>query len=660
MGLLGLLEFSLKCFDVLAWPLAALVYPLYSSIRAIETNSITDTHKLNTYWIVFSLILLFEHASMKLLEWFPLWLHIRLLIVFWLVIPHFDGAFYVYKHLICPCLSMDLQNVITWFNNQKESFMRENFLSEVESYVKDNGPEALEKIVAGKSTESNLDVKELNVISPMDDKASTSIKPNGGHKDIKVVHVMARKKETTASQGNLTGTEDRFSAMKINEKPVEVAADREILEIPPPKKVQIGEWICTVPTLTDTTFISPVGVNKHKAVYEALKLKNETEPNLTQTESSTFAAMETKEKPIEVAMGREDLEFPPEKVQKEWTCALCQVTTTCKKSLNSHLEGSKHKAAYDALKVRNQAFLPKMAPASTTKTSDQPNKEPVNSTPSSESKIKVDINENVGGQKNSSPSSEELAEGVSSNVEKGKIDVNVEEKIQSQQEKPNEVPMMNSFLRCKTCGVRCRNEIAMLSHLNGKKHRKNVQQETPNDVARRSMRRRNHRSPDIGEPVAVSGDGWDGWYPAPAPEPVAVSQDGWYSAPAPPVAARILKGGAPVFPGGWAPEPVAVSQDGWYSAPAPPVAARILKGGAPVFPGGWAPEPVAAWQDGWHSAPVPPVAARILEGGAPVFPGGWALEPVAAWQDGWHSAAAPPVAAPILEGGAPIVPSGWD
>ncbi|KAK9942962.1 hypothetical protein M0R45_008597 [Rubus argutus] len=475
MGLLHLLEFALKCFDALAWPLFALVYPLYSSIRAIETNSISDTLKLNTYWVVFSLILLFEHAFMKLLEWFPLWLYFRLLVVFWLVIPHFDGAFYVYKHLICPCLSLDLQNVITWFNNRKESLMRENFLSEVERFVKENGPEALEKIVTSKPTESNVNVKKFNAVSSMDNKAVSLLEPN------------------------LTRTEDRFSAMKINEKAIEFVADREILETPPPKKVQ-KEWTCTVsslPTQTDTTFDSPLCIDKHKTVYEALKLKNETEPKLTQTESSIVADMEAKEKPVEVATVREDLEFPPEKVQKEWTCALCQVTTTCEKNLNSHLKGSKHKAAYEALKARNPAFVPKMATASTTKTSNHPNKEPVKSTPSSGSKQKVNINENVGGQKNSSPASiakkpykpkEQLSDGVSSNVQKRKIAVIVKDKTQSQQEMPNEVPRMKvSRVWCKICGVRCLREIDMLSHLKGKKHKENVQeqQENLNKVARK-------------------------------------------------------------------------------------------------------------------------------------------------------------------------------
>ncbi|XP_062018895.1 uncharacterized protein LOC133735504 isoform X2 [Rosa rugosa] len=545
MGLLGLVGFALQCFDVLAWPLFALVYPLYSSVRAIETNSITDTQKINTYWVVFSLILLFEHAFMKLLEWFLLWPYIKLLIVFFLVMPRFDGALYVYQHLIRPCLSMDPQIVISLFNKQKESLVRDNFLSEVERYVKETGPEGLEKFIACKSTRTNLNVKEFNAVSSMDNEAA-----NGGQNDIKAVQEMVKKKETTASQvsqaePNLTVNEDKFSSRKMNEKIIEVAANREILNTPPPKKVQ-KEWtkVSPLPTQTDATFNSPLGDNKHKATNEALKMKNEVEPKFTGPENRTVAAMETYEKLVEVGIAIEDPE-PPKEVQKEWTCALCQVTTTCERNLNSHLRGRKHKAAYEALKAGNQAFVPKIAPASTAKTSNQPNKEPGKSIPKKMkmkmkmckarkivvqlhsqrsnpamarkgSKQKVTINENVQGQKNSSPAP--ITKKQSSNGQKGKIAIQVEKvqsqqpkpnevprvkssplhkvqsqqpkpnevprvkssplrKVQSQQPKPNEVPRVKSSpLQCAICRIRCAGEIDMLSHLNGRKHKENVQE----------------------------------------------------------------------------------------------------------------------------------------------------------------------------------------
>ncbi|KAL6269864.1 hypothetical protein ACE6H2_026775 [Prunus campanulata] len=454
MGFVGLVAFLLQCFDVLAWPLLALVYPLCCSIRAIEANSVSDSVKLNTYWVVFSLILLLEHASMKLLKWLSLWPYIRLMIVFWLVIPHFDGAFYVYKHLICPCLSMDLQIVINWFNNRKKSsFNRDNFLAEVERYVKENGPEALEKIVASKSerTKSNPDAKELKAVSSLENK------------------------EVRQAEPNLTGTENiRFPSMDVEEKAIGVASERGVLNTPPSKNVQ--EWTSAfsqVTTLSDTTFNSHPDGKIHEAVFEKVKIENQAEAKLTQTEKGTFAVMEAKEKSVEVATGRAVLESS-QNVQKEWTCALCQLTTQSEATLNSHLQGRKHKAACEALKAKSWPFAPKIPPAS--KESHQPKEEPGKRPTSSASKQKVIIDEKAQSQKNSIPASgtktsdkskEEPAEGASING--------------SQQGNPIEVPSMKDLtLSCSVCNVRCPSEIVMASHLNGRKHQKKMQQRQQN------------------------------------------------------------------------------------------------------------------------------------------------------------------------------------
>ncbi|KAL6211442.1 hypothetical protein ACLB2K_016668 [Fragaria x ananassa] len=423
MGLLGLLGFALQCFDILA-PLFALLYPLYSSIRAIETNSISDTHKLNTYWVVFSLILLFEHAFMKLLECFSLWPYMRLLIVFYLVIPHFDGALYVYKHLICPCLSMDPQIIFSLFKMRKESWVRENFLSEVERYVKENGYEGLENFISSKSIsikpnggQNGMQVSEAEPILTVNKDKSSAMQMKE-----KTIEVAADKRilETPPSkkaQKELTAVS--VLATQTDAKNIEVAADRGILKTPPPKKVQ-GELtaVCPLPTQTDATFNFPLGGNKHKATYEA-------KPNLTLTENYTVPAVKFNEKPIQVGTGTEHPQSPKQ-VQKEWTCALCQVTTKCETTLNAHLQGRKHKASYDALKARNQAFVPTNAPASTAKTSHHPSKEPGKSIPSSGVKQKVTSNEHVQAQKKISPITkldkpkEVLVDGVSSNGQKGK------------------------------------------------------------------------------------------------------------------------------------------------------------------------------------------------------------------------------------------------
>ncbi|PQQ12523.1 uncharacterized protein Pyn_17422 [Prunus yedoensis var. nudiflora] len=489
MGFVGLVQFSLQCFDVLAWPLLSLVYPLCCSIRAIEANSVSDSQKLNTYWVVFSLILLFEHAFMKLLKWLPLWPYFKLIIVFWLVIPHFGGAFYVYKHLICPCLSTDLQIVVNWFNKQKiSSFNRDNVFTEVERCAHEKGPEALEKVVASKSerTKSNPDAEEFKAVSSLENK------------------------EVSQAEPNLTGTENsRFPSMDIKEKAIGIASERGILNIPPSEKVQ--EWTSAVSQVTiqsDTTFNSYPDGKIHEAVYEKPKIENKAEPKLTQMEN---------EEVIESAL----------QVQKEWTCALCQITTQSEATLNSHLQGRKHKAACEALKAKSRPFLPKIAPASTAKESNQPNKERGKSTMSSASKQKVIVDEKVQSQKNSIPTSrtktsdkskKEPPEGASinggqqPNKEQGKRTTSsaskqkviVDEKVQSQknsiptsrtktsdkskkepaegasiyggqQRNRKEVPSKKDYrIWCKICDVHCPGEIDLASHLSGRRHEENV------------------------------------------------------------------------------------------------------------------------------------------------------------------------------------------
>ncbi|KAI9121083.1 hypothetical protein K1719_008116 [Acacia pycnantha] len=43
-----------------------------------------------------------------------------------------------------------------------------------------------------------------------------------------------------------------------------------------------------------------------------------------------------------------------ENVQKEWTCAICQLTVSSEANLNSHLQGRKHKAACEALNTKTK------------------------------------------------------------------------------------------------------------------------------------------------------------------------------------------------------------------------------------------------------------------------------------------------------------------
>ncbi|KAL1541613.1 HVA22-like protein a [Salvia divinorum] len=101
-GITSLLNLLITNIDVFAWPLVSLVYPLYASIRAIETKTGADDQQWLTYWVLYSMITLFEDTFAALVEWLTLWPYAKLILSCWLVFPHYNGAAYVYERCVRP------------------------------------------------------------------------------------------------------------------------------------------------------------------------------------------------------------------------------------------------------------------------------------------------------------------------------------------------------------------------------------------------------------------------------------------------------------------------------------------------------------------------------------------------------------------------------
>ncbi|KAM7480007.1 hypothetical protein LguiA_028220 [Lonicera macranthoides] len=135
-------------FDILAGPVVSLLYPLYASIRAIETKSPVDDQQWLTYWVLYSMITLFELTFAKLLEWIPFWSYAKLIVTCWLVIPYFSGAAYVYEHYVRPFF-LNRQTVNIWYvPRKKDVFSKpDDILTAAEKYMQENGTEAFEKMI---------------------------------------------------------------------------------------------------------------------------------------------------------------------------------------------------------------------------------------------------------------------------------------------------------------------------------------------------------------------------------------------------------------------------------------------------------------------------------------------------------------------------------
>ncbi|MCD7470381.1 HVA22-like protein c [Datura stramonium] len=139
-----------KNIDVLALPLVSLVYPLYASIGAIETKSRADDRQWLTYWVLYSLITLFELTFSKAIEWFPIWSYAKLAAICWLVLPYFNGAAYVYENFIRPFYRNP--QVKIWYvplMKKKDIFSKpDDVLTAAEKYIEEHGPQAFERLLA--------------------------------------------------------------------------------------------------------------------------------------------------------------------------------------------------------------------------------------------------------------------------------------------------------------------------------------------------------------------------------------------------------------------------------------------------------------------------------------------------------------------------------
>ncbi|KAL1370378.1 HVA22-like protein f isoform X1 [Arachis hypogaea] len=147
MGALGTV---VRNFYTIAGPGVMLLYPLYASIRAIESPSTLDDHQWLTYWVLYSFVELFELSCYNILAWFPIWPYMKLVFCIWLVLPMFNGAAFIYENYVRQYVK------IVSYGSYKDSdqdkrkdlqMLSIDAKKSVERYIERYGPDAFEKVV---------------------------------------------------------------------------------------------------------------------------------------------------------------------------------------------------------------------------------------------------------------------------------------------------------------------------------------------------------------------------------------------------------------------------------------------------------------------------------------------------------------------------------
>lgn len=395
---------------------------------------------------------------------------------------------------------------------EDRSLKNETFLSVVERYLEENGSDALEKLIANKYKDysSKHHAEEIKPTDTSDEAGR--ITPNqtqcegSGHvwEDITVMehmakHEAAEPKQVKSVKENPIIIEQKMTGLQVKE--LVVPADAEEIKLPEvisPNRVQT-EWTCALCQMTTTSeqnMKSHLNGRKHKSKYEALKICEQTpksngslpvptksnQLNLEQVKHaaaaqpfhSTNEAAEpkevksVKEHPIQIekkttGVQTKDTAFPAEakeiklpeidsvkNVKTEWTCAVCQVTTTSKGDLKCHLLGTRHRIKCEELKR-------------TTKTERNP------PSTSNMPELKQEQVKHALAAQYKNSTNKKLKENVQLGATTGQHQ-------RQTQVKNAGGATHNSKLWCSFCDIRCPDEIAMAAHLNGKKHLAKLQE----------------------------------------------------------------------------------------------------------------------------------------------------------------------------------------
>ncbi|KAK6917969.1 TB2/DP1/HVA22-related protein [Dillenia turbinata] len=153
MGFLGTIT---RHMDALVGPGVMLLYPLYASMRAIESPSPLDDQQWLTYWVLYSFITLFELSFWKVLQWLPFWSFIKLLFCMWLVLPIFNGAAYIYENFVRKYVKIGSYVSSSYPDDQRKvmQMLSLDGRKSVERYITKYGSEAFERVVKAAEKEA--------------------------------------------------------------------------------------------------------------------------------------------------------------------------------------------------------------------------------------------------------------------------------------------------------------------------------------------------------------------------------------------------------------------------------------------------------------------------------------------------------------------------
>ncbi|XP_031124820.1 uncharacterized protein LOC116027376 isoform X1 [Ipomoea triloba] len=292
-----LLQATRFAFHVLSWPSVTVVCPLYTSIRAIESDKESCYQHCLKCWVLFAIITLLEWTFAEFVLWIYYWPHVKGLAYLLLALPYSGSASFIYSRYVKPYITPD-------------SCVHSIFLI----------PEMI-NFTFGKQNECT-DAALAHIEEYEEEKWESLF----NHK-IESYHTLEQKSSLKEIQ---------YEEVRENFVTFKGESDLTLNQHSKPQKVQ-KQWNCAVCEVSAT---SKNYVGKHMK-----GTKQNQEEELIATNKLARSAQEYREEVSARSVICETYYQPAnlKNVQKEWSCPLCLVSTSGEKNLREHMQGKKHK-----------------------------------------------------------------------------------------------------------------------------------------------------------------------------------------------------------------------------------------------------------------------------------------------------------------------------
>ena len=175
--------------DALITNLVGTIYPVFWTMKSIETNSNDDKHWL-TYWICFAFFNIIETFSGFILRFIPFYFFLKIIFLIWLFMPNSHGAILVYQLLVVrifKSFAKDIDKATNSVKNYTNEFVKndnfdgyQNFKKGLDGYFRKRSESSSQKLnktvneIDLKKELKNLNKIEHNFTSHRSNKKSSS------------------------------------------------------------------------------------------------------------------------------------------------------------------------------------------------------------------------------------------------------------------------------------------------------------------------------------------------------------------------------------------------------------------------------------------------------------------------------------------------------